>query len=144
MIKAIRHFGIVVSDIEKSLHFYRDLLGLQIQKDMLEKGDFIDKISGLKNVCVRTIKMSAGDGNLIELLWYQSHLKERRENNDICNIGASHPAFTVENLDQEYNRLKSFGVKFNCPPQVSPDGKAKVTFCQDPDGVLVELVEILS
>ena len=37
--KTIRHFGIVVSDIEKSIHFYKDFLGLKIQKDMLEQGD---------------------------------------------------------------------------------------------------------
>lgn len=142
-IKGIRHFGIVIRDPEKSLYFYRDILGLKIYKDMLEKGNFIDSISGLKNVGVRTIKMSADDGNLIELLWYKSHPRKRRKNNDICNIGASHLAFTVENLDYEYRRLKEKGVKFNCPPQISPDKKAKVTFCEDPDGVLIELVQEL-
>lgn len=139
--KSIRHFGIVVSDLGKSLHFYKDLLGLKIKRDMLEEGKFIDTISGMKNVKMRTVKMAADDGYLIELLWYKSHPRKRRENNDICNIGASHPAFTVENLDYEYERLKKNGVKFNCPPQISPDGKAKVTFCCDPDNTPIELVE---
>lgn len=139
--KSVRHFGIVVTDMEKSLKFYRDLLGLKIKVDAIEEGPFIDAISGLKNVKVRTVKMAADDGYLIELLWYKSHPRKRRENNDICNIGASHPAFTVENLDYEYERLKKNGVKFNCPPQISPDGKAKVTFCYDPDNTPIELVE---
>ena len=142
--KAIRHFGIVVSDIEKSLHFYRDLLGLKIKIDMLEEGKFIDSISGLTNVKVRTVKMSADDGNLIELLRYESHKRKPRKNNELPNIGASHPAFTVENLDYEYERLKENGVEFNCPPQISRDGKAKVAFCKDPEGNFVELVEELN
>ena len=143
--KNIRHFGIVVTEMEKSLHFYKDLLGLKIKVDALEEGPFIDAISGLKNVKVRTVKMFADEGNtLIELLCYESHKRrERRENNEIPNIGASHPAFTVNNIDYEYNKLKENGVKFNCSPQISPNGKAKVTFCEDPDGVLVELVEEL-
>ena len=142
--KTIRHFGIVVSDIKTSLHFYRDLLGLKIKIDMLEEGKFIDTILGIKNVKVRTIKLAADDGCLLELLWYKSHPRKRRKNNNACDIGASHPAFTVENLDYEYKRLKEKGIKFNCSPQISLDKKAKVTFCKDPDGVLIELVEKLN
>ena len=143
--KSVRHFGIVVTDMEKSLKFYRDLLGLRIKIDALEKGPFIDAISDLKNIKVRTVKMNADEGNaLIELLCYESHKRERKENNEIPNIGASHPAFTVNDIDYEYKKLKEKGVKFNCLPQVSPNGKAKVTFCEDPDGVLVELVEELN
>ena len=101
--KAIRHFGIVVSDIEKSLKFYRDLLGLKIKVDAIEEGPFIDAISGLKNIKVRTVKMVADEGDtLIELLCYESHKRERRENNELPNIGAPHPAFTVNDIDYEF------------------------------------------
>lgn len=141
--KAIRHFGIVVGNLEKALHFYRDMLGLEIQKDMLEKGDFIDSISGLKNVQVHTIKMSADDGNLIELLHYESHKRQLPQKKDICEIGASHPAFTVDNIDELYKKLKQAGIEFNCEPKLSVDGSAKVTFCRDYDGTLVELVQML-
>ena len=142
--KAIRHFGIVVTDIEKSLEFYRDILGFKIKIDALEEGKFIDTILGLKDVKVRTVKMYADDGNLIELLWYQSHKGKKIENKEIFDIGASHPAFTVENLDYEYKRLNEKGIKFISLPQVSPNGKTKVAFCYDPDGAPVELVEELT
>ena len=141
--KAIRHFGIVVSDIKKSLHFYRNLLGFKIKKDMLEESKFIDNILNLKNVKVRTIKMSADDDNLVELLWYKSHPRKPNKK-EICDIGASHIAFTVDNLDCEYKRLKKQRIKFSCPPRISPDGRAKVTFCYDPDGTPIELVEELN
>lgn len=140
--KAVRHFGIVVSNLEKSLHFYRDLLGLEIRRDMPEEGEFIDTILGLKGVKVRTVKMAAANGDtLVELLEYQSHKGKKRENYEIFDLGASHVAFTVENVGEEYKRLQEDGVHFTCSPQVSPDGKAKVTFCYDPDGVPIELVE---
>jgi len=142
--KAVRHFGIVVSDIKKSLYFYTKLLGLKTKRDVLEKGKFIDTVLRIKNVKVRTVKMAADDGLLIELLWYKSHQKKRRKNKIIYDIGASHPAFTVKKLDEEYKKLKKQGIKFYSQPQVSPDGKAKVAFCRDPDNVPIELVEELN
>lgn len=141
--KAMRHAGIVVTDMEKSLKFYRDFLGLKVVWDKLESGDYIDKMSALKNVRVRTVKMIADSGSLIELLWYDSHQRKRVGKSEICNIGASHIAFTVENLDEIHKLLCKNGVKFNCEPQFPPGGKVKVTFCEDPDGTLIELVEVL-
>jgi catechol 2,3-dioxygenase-like lactoylglutathione lyase family enzyme len=137
-----RHAGIVISDLEKGLHFYKDLLGLKIVKEADETGKFIDALQGLKDVTVRTIKMLCDDGNMIELLYFKSHLEKPKCKN-FYEIGASHVAFTVKNLDDEYHRLKNAGVKFNCPPKISPDGYAKVTFCKDSDGTLIELVEVL-
>ncbi len=140
--KAIRHAGIVVSDIDASLKFYVGLLGLKIKLDLLEQGAYINNMLGLENVRVRTVKMEADDGNRIELLWYESHPRTPKQR-EICEIGASHVAFTVGNLDEEYKRLQENGVEFTAPPQYSPDGKAKVTFCKDPDGTFIELVEQL-
>jgi len=142
MIENIRHTGIVVTDFEASLYFYRDLLGFQIAKQMEESGSYIDKISLLRNVKVTTVKMSSPSGQMIELLKYHSHPAEKRER-EICEIGISHIAFTVGDLEIEYKRLKNKGIQFNSSPQLSPDGYAKVTFCRAPEGTLIELVEVL-
>lgn len=142
MIKAIRHTGIVVSDLDKSLHFYRDLLGFEIVKNKLESGNYIDHVLSLKNASVRTIKMKAPDGNLIELLYFKSHPKKPK-NFDITSLGCSHIAFTVDNVEKEYKRLLGEGIKFNSSPKTSPDGYAKVVFCRGPEGAWIELVEVL-
>ena len=142
MIKDIRHTGIVVFDLEESLYFYRDLLGFHIAKQMEEAGDYIDNISSLQNVKVTTVKMTSPSGQMIELLKYHSHPVEQKTRK-ICEIGISHIAFTVDNLDIEYERLKAKGIQFNSPPQLSPDGYAKVTFCRAPEKTLIELVEVL-
>lgn len=141
--KNIRHTGIVVTDLEESLCFFRDLLGFKIVKQMEESGDFIDKITDLEDAKVTTVKIAADDGNLIELLYYHSHPREVNSNNEICRIGISHIAFSVDDLDAEYERLSKAGVDFNSPPQLSPDQYAKVAFCKGPDGVIIELVEVL-
>ena len=141
----IRHTGIVVSDLEKSKTFYCDLLGFEVKKEMDESGEFIDNFSALKDVLVTTCKMTLPNGDMVELLCYKSHpawlhgLTPRK----MTQVGCSHFAVTVKNLDEVYDKLLSAGVKFNSPPQYSPDGFAKVTFCEDPDGSLIELVEEL-
>ncbi len=142
MIKNIRHTGIVVIDLEALLYFYCELLGFKIIKQMEESGSYIDNILSLRNVKVTTIKMAVSDNHMIELLRYRSHPREQNLR-EICDIGVSHIAFTVDNLDSEYNRLKGKGVKFNASPQLSPDGYAKVTFCRAPEGTVIELVEVL-
>ena len=142
--KTVRHFGIVVSDMERSLRFYRDLLGLKIVRVMDESGEYIDNVLSLQNVRVTTVKMSADSGaTLVELLEFKSHPRQSRGDHEVCSVGPSHVAFTVDDLDAVYHRLSRAGIRFNAPPQLSPDGYAKVTFCQDPDGTLVELVEVL-
>ena len=142
MINNIRHSGIVVNDLDVSLHFYKELLGLKIIKQMDESGCYIDNILGLQAVKVTTVKMAVPDGQMIELLKY--HAPESEQNNRrIYDIGLTHIAFTVDDLDREYDRLKGQEVPFNFPPQLSPDGYAKVTFCRAPEGTFIELVEVL-
>jgi catechol 2,3-dioxygenase-like lactoylglutathione lyase family enzyme len=138
----VRHFGIVVSDIEKALWFYKDLIGLEVSKDLQESGTYIDNFSALKGVDVRTVKMTSPNGGMVELLYYSSH-PEDPNSQPINAIGCSHVAFTVQDLDKVYKEFSEHGIHFNSPPQLSPDGYAKVTFCRDPDGSLVELVEVL-
>ncbi len=142
MIKNIRHTGIVVEDIEKSLRFYRDMLGFTIVKQMREKSAYIDTVLGLKDADVTTVKMTAADGQMIELLKYHSHvpaLFSRR----ICDAGPTHIAFTVDDLAGAYRELTDKGIVFNGQPCVSPDGYAKVAFCRAPEGTFIELVEVL-
>ena len=54
---------------------------------------------------------------------------------------ASMPVLTVSDLDGLYARLTQNGVQFLSPPQLSVDGRARVAFCADPDGSMLELVE---
>jgi catechol 2,3-dioxygenase-like lactoylglutathione lyase family enzyme len=142
VIKNIRHTGIVVDDLEESLRFYRDLLGFTIAKQMREKSGYIDTVLALKNVDVTTVKMTAADGQMIELLKFHSH-HSAVLSRQICDAGPAHIAFTVDDLAGAYRELTGKGIVFNGRPCVSPDGYAKVAFCRAPEGTYIELVEVL-
>jgi len=142
LIKNIRHTGIVVDDLDASLQFYCDKLGFVVAKQMDESGSFINAILGIDGITVATVKMSLNDGSMIELLDFKSH-KQERVTRAINDIGPTHIAFTVDNLDQIYRDFSQDGIPFMSSPEISPDGYAKVAFCTAPEGTYIELVELL-
>jgi catechol 2,3-dioxygenase-like lactoylglutathione lyase family enzyme len=144
IIKNIRHTGIVVSDMGRALEFYRDLMGLKTVIDFGEEGGFIDTVTNLKNVRLRMVKLVAEDGAMVELLHYASHPQPERLENKLCELGPTHLAFTVADVEQLYAEWSAKGVKCNSAPVISPDGKAKLFFCQDPDGTFLEIVQMLT
>ena len=141
----IRHAGIVVSDMARALAFYRDLLGLEVVRTMHESGEYLDSLLGLSQARVTTVKLSAGSGvTLLELLEFQVPVASPSGSAGPATLGPTHVALTVDDLDAVYAALTAQGVRFNAPPRLSPDGRVKVTFCHDPDGTLLELVQELS
>ena len=142
-IQAIRHTGIVVSDMHTSLRFYRDLLGLEVWADFQDDSQMIQDVTGVKGAKVWMTKLKAEDGVSIELLQYLSHPQAVPEPRRACDVGCNHVALQVDDLDSLHEKLLAEGIEFNIAPTISAEGFAKVTYCRDPEGVLVELVEIL-
>ena len=143
MIRAIRHTGLVVADLDRALHFWCDVLGFRVERQMYELGPHIDAMMGLKDVRVTTVKMTAPEGGMIELLHFQSHPDLPRWHGKPYSTGFTHIAMTVGDLDDVYIKLSAAGAKFPAPPQYSPDGKVKVIYCKGPEDVLLEFVERL-
>ena len=81
---------------------------------------------------------------MVELLRFTSHPGAVGPEPSAAAPGCSHVAFTVPDLAALHARLHAAGVRFHAPPQISPDGGARVAYCRDPEGTIVELVEILS
>lgn len=144
MITQIRHTGLVVSDLNQAIYFWRDLLGFEIVKQMDEVGPHIDSMMGLKDVRVTTIKMVAPCNGMIELLHFQSHPDTNEWNGAPYSTGLTHIAMTVKNMDEAYEKLSKAGVIFFAKPQFSPNRSVKVIYCKGPEGVLLELVEELA
>ena len=144
MILATRHTGIVVQDMEACLRFWRDVMGLEVDVDFWEEGDFIDTVQGLSGVRLHMIKLSAPDGSTIELLKDEAHPTEPPEPNRMCDRGIRHVAFTVDDVEESWRVLDAEGCETLSKPVVSPDGKAKLFFARDPEGNLLEIVEMLS
>ena len=138
----IRHTGIVVKDINESISFYRDLLQFNIYNEMDEEGPEISTFLGIKNVLIKTIKMKDSKGQMIELLYYKSSEKKDHKIK-LDQIGPTHIALSVNNLDSVFNNLSKKGIKFLSSPQITSDKFAKVAFCIAPEGTFIELVQIL-
>ena len=142
VVKGYRHTGIICKDIQESLKFYRDYLGLSVIQDFWDDSNYINKITGINNANVHMIKLKADDGSVIELLDYPSHPTEL-QNQEVYNVGLCHIAFQVNNIDDSYNFLKEKNIKFISEPVLSSEKIAKVCFCFDPNDTRIELVEML-
>ena len=143
MITNVRHAGIVVTDMDRSLTFYRDLLGLQVVLDREQGNAFLDNLLALDRVRMRVVILEARDGNRIELFQFYSHPDRPPDQISINRVGCSHVCFAVDDIDKDYQRLREVGIRFNCPPTVSPDGYAKATYAHDPDGTTIGLTQVL-
>jgi catechol 2,3-dioxygenase-like lactoylglutathione lyase family enzyme len=143
VIQGMRHTGLVVNDLELALHFWCDVLGFTLVKQMDESGAHIDAMMGLEDVRVTTAKLAAPDGRMLELLRFHSHPDQPTWQGKPYSTGLTHIALAVDDLDQTVSTLMREGVIFPGSPQFSPDGYAKVIYAKGPEGVLLELVEIL-
>ena len=142
LVKGYRHTGIICADIEKSLVFYRDLLGLEVIQDFWDDSQYINEITGIKNANVHMIKLKADDGTVIELLEYPTH-PTKLIKQEVYNVGQTHIALQVYDIEASYDYLHSKNVKLLSKPILSSEKIAKVCFCLDPNNVRIELVEML-
>ena len=56
-------------------------------------------------------------------------------------VGLIHISFLVDNVDQEYERIKGLGFEFHAPPMVARENGPKITYFRGPDNVIVEIFE---
>ena len=142
MTNTIRHIGIVVEDQEKSLVFWRDLLGFTVYADNLEKGSFIDCILDRASTTVRTIKLRDTKNQCIELLHFQSHSNNSSKPSTLFTPGITHIALQVSDVHKTVSRLKDSGYKSLSEPQIAPNHLATVVFIIGPENLYLELVEL--
>ncbi len=141
---SIRHFGISVKNLNNMQKFFINNLGFKILRKMYETGFFIEKILNLKNVKVTTVKLKDKNNNIIELLKFHNYkTKYNNWRGKVYTIGPTHIALNVKNIDLFFTKNKK-KLKFNSSPQISPDGKAKVAFCNGPENLIIEIVEIVN
>ena len=143
MINGVRHTGIVVNEIENAIKFWVNLLGFKVVVDQIEEGEFIDKLLGLENVLVRTVKLAAQDGSLVELLHFISHKSLPTWDGNPYKTGLTHIAFNVANISNVVSILEQNGYCEVNRYQKSLNGDVLVCYVKGFEGLLLELVEQL-
>jgi catechol 2,3-dioxygenase-like lactoylglutathione lyase family enzyme len=144
MIQGVHHTCITVSDLERSIAFYRDTLGLELimTEESERSGDDRSKALGVARAKVKLAILRAGEAQveLIEYVTVQGRPYDRNNN----DVGAMHIAFRVDDIDAAYRRLVDHGVRFTAPPATIPAGPMagwRWTYFFDPDGVSLEIIQ---
>jgi len=143
MINGIHHTAISVSDLDRAVKFYRDVLGFQVRTgDHWEVGTpEADTVVGLQNSAARFLMLWAGNTH-IELFEYSSPTPTpRRPDTRVCDHGYTHICLDVSDIDAEYKRLAQIGMTFNGSPQ-SIMG-VRTMYGRDPDHNVIEFQEVL-
>lgn len=144
------HTGFVVSDMDKAIRFYRDVLGLTEARDPVVReatGPAISKIVGYADAKLRAAKLRTDDDeHLLELVEYVNPVGGRVSPTPRNDVGASHLGLVVDDIAALHGKLVENGVKIaKVPPSGSGDedtSEQKAYYVEDPDGNWVELVEL--
>jgi catechol 2,3-dioxygenase-like lactoylglutathione lyase family enzyme len=142
MINGVRHIGIVVNDIENAIKFWVNLLEFKVVIDQIEEGEFIDKLLGLNTVSVRTVKLAAQDGSLVELLHFISHKSLSAWEGNPYKTGLTHIALNVKDIKEIVLRLEQNSYHKINEIQKSSNGNVLVCYIKGYEGTLLELVEV--
>ncbi|MEQ1950152.1 VOC family protein [Mesorhizobium yinganensis] len=138
------HTGFTVTSLERSIAFYRDLLGLELVFKWNPKAAYIGELVGYPDVDLHgAILRVPGTETFLELLEYRNVPQDRVDMAN-ANIGNGHIAFTVDDLETFHKRLAEAGVKSVSPPvtpTIGPNKGGRAVYLIDPDGFRVELIQ---
>ena len=141
---AADHTGITVTNLERSLAFWRDVLGFELSHCAHQKGGLASEITGVAGAEISLAVLKTPTGHRIELLEYlappdRQHIKPRP-----CDVGSVHIALTVDDLDAVLTAIAPFGWKPAGAPQTlqsGPNAGKRVVYVRDPDGTTIEFMQ---
>ena len=120
------HCGIRAGDLDRSLRFYTDVLGLEL----LEVVTVLDQpFYFVGNDTVRIEIEQANPAQLAAATGTQA--------------GLYHLAFEVDDLEGAAARLRDAGAQFLLPPSQFREDR-KIAFILDPDGVFIQFIQYLN
>ena len=138
------HADITVRDMDASLRFYRDGLGLEQQFDRLLDAAYLRSVLNLSFGAIRAVYLAIPGGGIVELLEYRG-IERMPAQSRPSDYGAGHLCLYVEGIADLTARLVEHG---GMPRSAGPvaitsgpnEGATSIYLC-DPDGYAVELFE---
>lgn len=126
-----QHTTVSVTDVDKSLAFYRDLLGFPV----------LGRLNYDNAVGLVIDFLDIGNNAILEIFSFTKEpVKPSELIFDDTQLGMRHMAFKVRSVDATAARLKKAGVEFTLDP-TDATGGVRIAFFKDPDGALVEILE---
>ncbi len=144
--KGLHHVGVTVKDLEASIRFYHDILGLQFSNEPSPwfEGEGLEKGVGVPGAILRQVSLLLGD-TTVELLEYKSPPSGTSRPITSNSFGASHIAFHVDDIHAKKAELEAKGIAFYSDVNVVDEGVLagwRWVYFEDPDGYPLELVEV--
>jgi catechol 2,3-dioxygenase-like lactoylglutathione lyase family enzyme len=150
---AADHTGITVSNLERSLEFWQNVLGFEFSHRAHQTSEMAGEITGVAGAEIKLAVVKAPGGHKIELLEYLAppDRKHGDPSNTLrtslrpCDVGSVHVAFTVDNLDAVLQKIAASGWKAAGKPQtltVGPNAGKRVVYVRDPDGTTIEFMQV--
>jgi catechol 2,3-dioxygenase-like lactoylglutathione lyase family enzyme len=142
---AADHTGITVENLERSLAFWRDVLGLELSHTAHQTGELAREITGVTGAEIKLAVLKTPGGHKIELLEYLAPPDRKHSDVRPCDVGHVHVALLVDDLDAVLDGIAASGWKAAGTPQtltVGPNAGKRVIYVRDPDGTTIELMEL--
>jgi catechol 2,3-dioxygenase-like lactoylglutathione lyase family enzyme len=139
----VDHTGITVSNLERSLAFWRDVLGFELSHRPHQSGELASEITGVPGAEI-SIAVLKGHGHKIELLEYLAPPDRKHVDLRPCDVGSVHVALMVSDLDAVLSAIAASGWKAAGTPQtlkVGPNTGKRVVYVRDPDGTIIEFMQ---
>src|SRR5437660_2938329 len=142
---AADHTGITVSNLERSLEFWQNVLGFEPSHTAHQTGEMASEITGVAGAEIKLAVVKAPGGHKIELLEYPAPA-ERKRAVDLrpCDVGSVHVALIVDDLDAVLSAINASGWKAAGTPQTlqsGPNAGKRVVYVRDPDGTTIEFMQ---
>jgi catechol 2,3-dioxygenase-like lactoylglutathione lyase family enzyme len=140
---AADHTGITVANLERSLAFWRDVLGFELSHRPHQTGDLASEITGVPGAEI-SIAVLKGYGHKIELLEYLAPRDRKHVDLRPCDVGSVHVALVVDNLNVMLDTIAASGWKAAGKPQTlksGPNAGKRVVYVRDPDGTTIEFMQ---
>lgn len=146
-LQTIHHVGLVVRDLDQSIYFYHDLLGLPFANEPTPwfSGPELERGVGVEGATLRQVSLWAGERSMMELIEYGNRPAISSAPPPNNNLGAARVCFQVEDVRATKAELESHGVHFYSEVNVVDSGPLagwRWVYFSDPDGLALELVEV--
>lgn len=141
---AFAHVGLQVADLDQSIEFYRDLIGLELIERGVRRDAYLKQVVGQPDVDLDIAVLAVpGEPFLLELLEYLNVDRQQIDPNTV-NTGTAHVCFRVPNVDEVYRRVIAAGYRSVSEPVTPTSGRwtgGRSVYLLDPDEIRVELVQ---
>ena len=140
-VQLLTHLGICVSDVERSLAFYRDVFGFEEVGRLEPDAEATTRLLEIPDCKLQAVYLER-DGWRIELLYFASPGHTGSDGpRKLTQLGLTHLSFRVTGMADFLTRVVAAGGSIREDSRLEREGGLSAVFVHDPDGTCIELID---